>query len=123
MRVAWRKDLEDYLAAFVAGHRGLRLGRMFGMPAAYAGRRLFSCAFEDGITAKLPPDALAAALEQGATPWRPIPPKPNAAPKASKPNRWVIFRPRTRRAAEAIGPFLEIAARYVVLDTSTRRPA
>lgn len=123
MRFAWRKDLEEYLAGFVAGHRGLRFGRMFGMPAGYAGRRLFSCVFEDGITAKLPADAMAAARKHGATAWNPIAPSAATKPKPRKMNHWVIFRPRTRRAADAIGPFLEIAARHVAVDVSPRRPA
>jgi hypothetical protein len=120
VRFVWRQDLEEYLAGFVAGHRGLRFGRMFGMPAGYAGRRLFSCVFEDGITAKLPPEAMAAARKHGATPWNPIKRSTTARPKAPRETPWVIFRPRTRRAADAIGPFLEIAARHVAVDASPR---
>jgi hypothetical protein len=121
VRFAWRQDLEEYLAGFVAGHRGLRFGRMFGMPAGYAGRRLFSCVFEDGITAKLPPQAMAAARKHGATPWNPIARGATAKPKPRRMNHWVIFRPRTRRAADAVGPFLEIAARHVAIDVSRPR--
>lgn len=116
----WRKDLEDYLSRFVAGHRGLRFGRMFGVPAAYAGRKLFSCAIDDGIVAKLPPDALTAALAKGAMRWAPRPPKLGAAGKATRAG-WVMFRPKSAVAAEAIRPFLEIAARHVALDAGHTR--
>jgi hypothetical protein len=113
MKASWRRDLADHLAHFVAVHPGTRSGRMFGWPAAYAGRRLFSFAVEDGIIAKLPPDAMAAARAKGAKPWTP---RGRPAAKRSKQPKaeWVVFTPKDARAAEAINPFLEIAARYVV---------
>jgi hypothetical protein len=97
MKPSWRSDLAGYLAAFVASHRGLRSGRLFGRPVAYAGRRVFASACEDGIAAKLPPDALNAALERGAAKWK---------------RGWVIFRFTDTSAAHRIGPFLEVAARH-----------
>lgn len=97
MKPSWRRDLADYLAAFVESHRGLRTGRLFGRPVAYAGRRVFASAYQDGIAAKLPPDVLHVALEKGAAKWK---------------RGWVIFRPRDARAVERIGPFLEVAARH-----------
>jgi len=112
MKPSWRRDLADHLATFVATHRGLRSGRMFGWPAAYAGRRLFSCAVDDGIVAKLPPESRQTALAQGAKPWTPRGRPASKGPK--KPTGgWVMFRPKDHRAAAAIGPYLEIAARYV----------
>jgi hypothetical protein len=104
VRVASGRTLEAYLAGFVAEHAGLRLGRMFGAPAAYAGRKLFSCVIGDGITAKLPPDAFELALTKNATRW---------TPRGRTMTGWVIFRPDNPRAFESVGPFLEIAARHV----------
>jgi hypothetical protein len=98
MKPSWRSDAAGYLAAFVASHRGLRSGRLFGQPVAYAGRRLFASACEDGIAAKLPPDALEVALQKGgAAKWK---------------RGWVIFRLADASAAHRIGPFLEVAARH-----------
>jgi hypothetical protein len=110
MKPAWRRDLAFYLDNFVASHPGLRSGRMFGWPAAYAGRRLFSCAVDDGIVAKLPADAVPAALASGATRWTPRG-RP-AARRSRLSGGWMIFRPKDLRAAQAIAPFLEIAARH-----------
>jgi len=104
VHVAWRKDLERLLTTFVAEHPGLRSGRMFGVPGAYAGRKLFACVFEDGITAKLPPDAFEAAIRQGARRW---------TPQGRRLRGWVIFRPQSLGAAARLGPFLEISARHV----------
>ena len=97
MKPSWRTDLAGYLAAFVESHRGLRSGRLFGRPVAYAGRRVFASACEDGIAARLPPDASRAALRRGAVKWK---------------RGWVIFPLEDASAAERIGPFLEVAARH-----------
>jgi hypothetical protein len=112
MKPAWRRDLAFYLDNFVASHPGMRTGRMFGWPAAYAGRRLFSLAVDDGIVAKLPADSMAAAIAKGAKRWTP---RGRPAPRRVKhpAGGWMIFRPKDLRTAEAIAPFLEIAARYV----------
>ncbi len=112
MKPAWRRDLATYLDNFVASHPGMRSGRMFGWPAAYAGRRLFSLAVDDGIVAKLPADSMAAAVGKGAKRWT-----PRGRPAARRTQRptggWMMFRPKDLRAAESIAPFLEIAARHV----------
>jgi hypothetical protein len=108
----WRRDLEAFLSRFVAGHRGLRFGRLFGVPAAYAGRKLFSYAIDDGLVAKLPPAARELAIAKGARPW---------APRNRQMAHWVIFRPGTASATDALVPFLEIAARHAALDTGRSR--
>jgi hypothetical protein len=106
VQVSWRRDLEDDLSRFVAAHRGLRLGRLFGARAAFAGRRVFSSVTTEGITVRLPDSAIHAALARGATRW---------APDGRPRGEWVIFRRRSTRAGE-IAPFLEIAARHVALE-------
>ena len=45
--MAFRADLKPFLAKFIEHHRGLRIGRMFGLPAGYAGRKLFVCLMAD----------------------------------------------------------------------------
>ena len=54
MAIAFRAVLQPFLAEFIEHHRGLRIGRMFGLPAGYAGRRMFVCLIEDGFIVKLP---------------------------------------------------------------------
>jgi TfoX/Sxy family transcriptional regulator of competence genes len=113
VRAAWRKDLEHVLNAFVADHRGLRIGRMFGLPGAYAGHKLFACVYQDGLTVKLPADARTAALDRGATPWTPM---------GRRMREWVLFRPESPQASSSVLPFLELAARHAA-QLATSRPA
>jgi hypothetical protein len=103
VHVAWRKDLEQLLNAFVAEHRGLETGRLFGAPGAYAGRKLFACVVVEGIAVRLPADAQRAAIERGGRPWTPI---------GRRMADWVVFKPPSAAAAAAIAPFLEIGARH-----------
>lgn len=104
MHAAWPKDLEQLLNTFVADHRGLSTGRLFGAPAAYAGRKVFACLVNDGITVRLAPDAVPIALERGGRRWTPI---------GRRMTNWVIFSPASAHAAACLTPFLEIAARHV----------
>ena len=106
MHVAWRKDLEQLLTTFVADHRGLSTGRLFGTPGAYAGRKVFACVVGDGITLRLPADAQQTAIDRGGQRWTPI---------GRRMTGWVIFKPTSAQAAASLAPFLEIAARHVAL--------
>jgi hypothetical protein len=101
--IPFRRDLGEALAEFVAVRPGLRLGRMFGLPAGYAGRRLFACAIEDGLICRLPPDAARRWLRLGARPY---------STRAAARGGWVMFKPRSRAAAARLAPALERAARH-----------
>jgi hypothetical protein len=81
--IAFRADLHRFLDEFIEHHRGLRGGRLFGRPAAFAGRRMFVCLRGNGLIIKLP--------KRG----------------------WVKYSPRNRRDAARLIPLLEVAARYV----------
>jgi hypothetical protein len=95
--------LESWLGVFASTHVGIRLGRVFGVPAACAGRLPFARLVRDGIAVKLPPVALDAALARGARKWR---------AKDRRSAGWAIFRPRHPLETEAVTPFLEIAAKH-----------
>jgi len=41
--------LRTFLDEFVAAHRGTRVGRLFGQPAAFAGRRAFARVSRRGL--------------------------------------------------------------------------
>ena len=84
MATAFRADLQRFLVDFIEHHRGLRLGRLFGLPAGYAGRRMFVCVKGRGLLVKLP--------RRG----------------------WVKYTPKDAREAGRLTPILEVAARYVV---------
>jgi hypothetical protein len=81
--IRFRADLQHLLDDFIEHHRGTRGGRLFGAPAAYAGRRMFACLRGNGVIVKVP--------KRG----------------------WVKYTPRSRADAVRLIPVLEVAARYV----------
>jgi hypothetical protein len=104
MSIPFRADLKPFLEEFVEQHRGVRLGVMFGLPAAYAGRRLFACLMEDGIIVRLPPDIARREIRKGAKPY---------SQRTRPGGSWIMYRPRTVVDARRLSPMLEIAARTV----------
>jgi hypothetical protein len=106
MSIPFRRELLPFLEEFAARHRGVRLGKMFGLPAVYAGRRLFACLIEDGVIVRLPEDVAKRELKGGGKPFsRRRPGKPMGS--------WVLYEPRSAAAARRLTPVLEIAARNV----------
>jgi hypothetical protein len=103
--IAFRADLQPFLADFIEHHRGLRIGRMFGRPAGYAGRKLFVCLMEDGLIVKLPEDVAKAEVRTR----KAVIFKRNGKPSKS----WIKYNPRTAGEASRLAPMLERAARYV----------
>jgi hypothetical protein len=106
--IPFRADLRPFLDEFADQHSGIRLGRMFGLPAIYAGRRLVACLIEDGIIVRLPADVARQAIRKHAEPFSR---KGQGKPLGS----WVLYRPRTIVAARRLSPILEIAARHVAI--------
>jgi hypothetical protein len=121
--IAFRADLEPFLAEFIDHHRGLRTGRMFGLPAGYAGRKLFVCLVEDGLIVRLPEHIAKTEVRTG----KGVPasgfgirdsnresqvPTPGRAGRTS--GVWIRYEPRTAREASLLTPILEVAARHVV---------
>ncbi len=112
-----------WLAGFIIERPGLRRGTMFGRPAAFVGRHLLVCAWEQGLVCRLPPDALETALRgrQGR--------RFKVDGRAMK--GWIEYRPQTMTAADALQPTLEVAARALAHSSkggcpcgrSTERPA
>ena len=113
VRAAWRKDLEHVLNTFVADHRGLRTGRMFGLPGAYAGRKLFACVLPGRPDGQAP----VRCTRRCARPRRDI-----------RGHRWVAAcasgccSAPSRRRPRRVLPFLEIAARHAA-QLATSGPA
>ena len=104
--VSFRADLTPFLAEFIEHHRGLRIGRMFGLPAGYAGRTLFVCLMEDGLIVKLPEHVAKEEVLGG---------KGSPFSRQGKPSKsWVKYTPRTPREARRLAPILEVAVRHVV---------
>jgi hypothetical protein len=103
--IDFRSDLEPFLREFVTMHRGLRMGKMFGLPAGYAGRRLFACLIEDGVIVRLPKDV--AKREITSRRGKPFSPKGKAS------GSWVMYRPRDVVAARRLAPTLEVAVDHI----------
>ena len=105
MPIAFRSELVSFLDEFAAQHRGVRLGKMFGLPAIYVGRRLVTCLIEDGIIVRLPEDLARSEVRarRGKAFSRRIKAK----------GTWVLYAPRSAVAARALTPIVEQAARDV----------
>jgi hypothetical protein len=102
--IAYRTDLQPFLADFIEEHRGLRRGHMFGRPAGYAGRRMFVCLIDDGFIVKLPPGVAKDELRAR---------KAIAFVRRGRASTsWIKYSPRTALDASRLAPILEIAARY-----------
>jgi hypothetical protein len=103
--IAFRADLQPFLAEFIEHHRGLRAGRMFGLPAGYAGRKMFVCLIEEGFIVKLPEGVAKDEVRAG---------KAKTFVRRGRPSKqWIKYSPRNAREAGRLAPILEVAARYV----------
>jgi hypothetical protein len=114
--IAFRADLQPFLAEFIEHHRGLRIGRMFGLPAGYAGRKLFVCLMEDGLIVKLPEQVAKDEVRRGKAARDSGFGLRASNPESRVPNPggvWVKYRPRTAREVIRLAPILEVAARHV----------
>src|SRR5688500_17512462 len=110
MSIPFRRDLQPFLEEFAEQHRGVRLGKMFGLPAVYAGRRLFACLIEDGVIVRLPDDIARRELRAGGKPFSRRG-GPSGGAKRRPMGSWVLYEPRSPVDARRLTPVLEIAAR------------
>ena len=104
MPIPFRTDLQTFLTEFAEQHRGIRLGKMFGLPAVYVGRRLIACLMEDGIIIRLPNDVAKREIKGEGAPF---------SRRGKATGSWVKYRPRTSVDARRLAPVLEIAARHM----------
>lgn len=104
MRMLYRQELTPFIEEFAAHHCGVRLGRMFGRPAVYVGRRLCACLMDAGVIIRLPDDLARRELHGGAKPF---------SKRGKATGSWVLYTPKTAAAARRLTPILEIAARHV----------
>jgi hypothetical protein len=112
--IPYRSELTAFFEEFVETHRGARLGKMFGLPALYAGRRLFACLIEDGVIVRLAPEIARREIRNGAKPFS----GPSSRPSSGRSRKgstgsWMMYRPRSVVAARRLVPLLELAARDV----------
>lgn len=107
MPIPFRAELRAFLDEFADEHSGIRVGRMFGRPALYVGRRLFASVTEDGLIVRVPADVAAREVRnQGRRYSR----------RAGPLGFWVLYRPRTIVDARRLSSVLEIAARHLALS-------
>jgi hypothetical protein len=83
-----------FLDEFVASHRGTRVGRLFGQPAAFAGRRVFARVSRRGLEYR----AMRPLGRRGRQPTR----------------EWILVRPATNRDYVKLVRILEGAIQAVV---------
>lgn len=111
----YRRDLERALVEFVGARRGLRLGRMFGVPAGFAGRRMFACAIDDGLAVRLSPDGVRRERARGVRPF---------APGGRASRGWLFYRPARTGLEPGLVRVLEEAAAFAAarsVDEATVR--
>lgn len=86
-----------------------RVGKMFGYPALYAGRRLFACAYGDRLGLELPAEVVAALIEEdGFEPFQPY--------GKARMREWVFVNATDRQAVHARWHLLRQAAGFVAGD-------
>ena len=105
MPIAFRNELSVFLDEFADHHRGVRRGKMFGLPAIYVGRRLVTCLIEDGIIVRLPQDL--ARREIKAKRAKPF------SRRGHEMGSWVMYAPRSAAAARSLTAVVEVAVRNV----------
>ena len=105
MPIPFRSELQAFLTEFAEQHRGVRLGKMFGLPAIYVGRRLVTCLIEDGIIVRLP--AGIARQEIRSKRGKPF------SRRGRETGTWVMYTPKSSAAARALTPTIERAARDI----------
>ena len=105
----------QFLSEFVDHHPGLRLGKAFGMPAAFAGRLIFACAYRGEIACRLSRDDLPPDLKRRARPFR---------PRGRDSRTWVVLSPNTAAGRRDAARLLEMAAARTagMLDADERLP-
>lgn len=112
MPIRFRAELRTFLDEFADAHSGIRLGRMFGRPALYVGRRLFATVNDDGLAVRLPADVAAREVRNRGRRY---------SRRAGPSGLWVLYRPRTIVDARRLSPVLEIAARHLALSHAEDR--
>src|SRR5687767_3345826 len=98
MPIPFRSELQSVLEEFADRHRGVRLGKMFGLPACYVGRRLFTCLMEDGIIVRLPDDVAKREVRGRGRPF---------SRRGKAMGTWVMYCPRSAAEGRRLTPILE----------------
>ena len=103
MALPFRAELTAFLDEFAEHHRGVRRGKMFGLPAIYVGRRLVTCLMEDGIIVRLPEEIARHEIrERRGKPF---------SRRGREMGSWVMYRPRTTAGARALTAVVEAGVR------------
>lgn len=101
----YREELLEALRALVARKRGVREAKMIGLPAFYAGGKLFACVWRQGIGLRLPDERASKLVDRGvAGPFRPY------GRKALRD--WVELRPESADAVADHRTLIDAAIRH-----------
>jgi hypothetical protein len=105
LTLLFRSELTSFLDEFAEHHRGVRRGKMFGLPAIYVGRRLVTCLIEDGLIVRLPNEVAKREIRAR---------KAKAfSRKGREVDGWVLYQPRTATVARGLTPIVETGVRYI----------
>lgn len=102
----WNEEVADALVEVAEELPDIRVGKMFGYPALYAGGKLCACAYGDGVGLKLPGEVVAAAVEEeGFEPFQPY--------GKARMREWVFLKATDRQGVHARSYLLRQAAGFV----------
>ncbi len=104
----WNEEVAEALVEVADELDDTRVGKMFGYPALYAGRKLFACAYGDGVGLKLPGEVVAELIEEeeGFEPFQPYGGK-------ARMREWVFLKVSDREVVHARSHLLRQAAGFV----------
>ena len=70
----WNEKIKLVLDELILSNSHVRLGKMFGYPAYYAGKKLCICLYEEGVSIKLPEQSASALLtsDNNTVPFQPM---------------------------------------------------
>ena len=100
----YQARLAHRLRAFVEEHPGVRLGQVFGDPAAFAGTRMFARVTREGLVCRLPDTGTIPSMR-----WAP-------GGYATRRLGWRVIQGSRLADAARMTALLELAARYVATD-------
>lgn len=74
MAIGYNAGHKAVLDSILLANPHVRAGKMFGLPAYFAGAKLSICLYEDGVGIKLPADSVATLLESdpNVVPFQPM---------------------------------------------------
>jgi hypothetical protein len=109
--VDYNSEHKSVLDEMLLGHPHVRVGKMFGYPAYYVGKKLSICLFEQGVGVKLPEESANRLLQsdKNVTPFQPL-----GRPKM---RQWVQINLSYSEDYRQYLPVFEESIKYLLLQS------